>query len=95
MYWDMYDERIKGFDYAREPHRLRVIASDLVALEGHHSWHFLELADGCGWVCDCHTYWKNCEIPYGGWCRHTIAVERILSVQAVEACVPALVCEPI
>lgn len=89
MYWNAYDERIKGFTYAEEPHRLRIITPNLMVFDGRHSLHFLLFVEGRGWACDCEAYWRNCVLPYGGWCRHTIAAERILASQALEAWLPA------
>lgn len=94
MYWDAYDERIKGFVYAEQPHRLRQIAPDLFVFEGRHSWHLLRF-DNSRWVCYCDAYWRHCVLPYGGWCRHTVAAERILATYIADVHLPAFAAQPI
>ncbi|HIE37811.1 MAG TPA: hypothetical protein EYH30_09285 [Anaerolineales bacterium] len=95
MTWYLDRERIKGLAYAREPHRLQRVAPTRFIFEGHHSRHRLTLA-GVGLVCkDCAVYWSTCILPYGGWCRHTIAAERILVANIVEVRLPAFAAQPI
>jgi hypothetical protein len=95
MIWYLAEEHIKGLAYAQEPHRLRQIAPTQFTLEGHHSRHCLTLTD-VGLVCDdCAVYWSTCILPYGGWCRHTIAAEQILVAHILETRQPALAAQPI
>jgi hypothetical protein len=77
MIWDLTEERIKGFEYANEPERLQVPEPKHWVFEGRHTNHDIRVTPA-GLVCDCAAFWRSCEIPYGGWCRHTIAAERIL-----------------
>ncbi len=78
MLSDLTEERIKGILYAQETQRL-IIADDRRAiLSGHHRNHVLVSVDG-EWNCQC-TAWQAQFLGRGsGWCRHTIAVERILT----------------
>ena len=87
MFWDAIEERIKGLTYATEPHRLLLVAENQVIFEGRQEKHILLYVDG-SWTCDCRAYWALCVLPGGGWCRHSIAAERILDALADGACLP-------
>ena len=78
MYWDKVDERIKGFAYAAEPKRLLSVATNEAILKGEHERHILLRTNGT-WACDCSVYQTHSVLSEGGWCRHTIATERILT----------------
>jgi hypothetical protein len=78
MLSDQFEETVKGILYAQEPERL-IVADDYRAiLSGHHRNHVLIIVDG-EWHCGC-SAWQTQFLGRGtGWCRHTIAVIRILA----------------
>jgi len=74
--FDQLEERIKGFAYAAQPERLTILDNGYLVFSGHHRDHLLALtADG--WTCDCETFWRF--LPLGGWCRHILATQHILT----------------
>jgi hypothetical protein len=87
MFWDTIEERIKGFAYATEPQRLLLVAEDQAIFEGGHESHILLCVDGT-WTCDCKAYAASCRLPGGDWCRHTVALERILAALAAGVHLP-------
>ncbi|HLF29017.1 MAG TPA: hypothetical protein VJG32_22040 [Anaerolineae bacterium] len=87
MLWDQIEERIKGFEYATQPDRLAVLSTGDMAFCGNHRLHILTPSAN-GWACNCETYWRF--LLLGGWCRHTVAVERILAAMDAHA---AWVCQ--
>lgn len=89
MWSDLIDERVKGFRYADEPHRFRMLSTENFLFEGHHSQHHLLLEEGV-WVCDCNAYQRTGILRGGNWCRHTIALERILANRYSNALAPSL-----
>ncbi len=76
MLWDQIEERIKGFEYAAQPGRITILGNGDIMFDGKHRPHLITWTRR-GWCCDCDTYWRF--LPLGGWCRHIIAVERILT----------------
>jgi hypothetical protein len=86
MLSDQFEETMKGIMYSREPRRL-VAADDCRAiLNGHHRNHVLVFIDD-EWHCEC-SAWRTQFLGRGtGWCRHTIAVTRILAAVQNETAV--------
>ncbi len=87
MYWDIIEERIKGFDYAKEPQRLCLNVANQATFEGRHKIHILSHVNDV-WTCKCFAYQSLKVLPGNSWCRHTIAVERILNALEASACPP-------
>lgn len=87
MLWDQLMEWIKGFYYAARPKRLMIQRNGILIFRGHHRVHVITPSTD-GLICDCETFWRF--LPWGGWCRHTVAIQRILT--AVDAGT-AMVCE--
>ncbi len=89
MLSDQIEERIKGLAYAHEPGRVILFDGERATFHGRHSVHTLRLyADG--WLCDC-GMWSALQHAYGtGWCRHTLAVERILESNLIPQAVAIL-----
>jgi hypothetical protein len=87
MYWDTIEERIKGFAYAKEPQRLYLVTANQAIFEGRHEMHILLYVNGV-WTCDCAAYESLKALPGDSWCRHTIAVERILEALEAGVCLP-------
>ncbi len=78
MFSDQYEETLKGIMYSQEPQRLSALPGCRATLNGHHRNHELVLVDG-EWHCGC-SAWHTQFLGRGtGWCRHTIAVTRILA----------------
>jgi hypothetical protein len=78
MYWDMIDERIKGFTYAHQSERLISLKHREVIFAGKEHLHTLVNIEGT-WHCDCAAYAESYKTSKKPWCRHTIALERILA----------------
>ena len=77
MFSDTLEERIKGILYSREPWRLIAIDGYLAVFLGKHRKHIILFVDG---ECQCNcAAWRQAVIGHGGWCRHTIACQRILA----------------
>jgi len=89
MLSDQIEERLKGFAYAHEPGRVIVFDEAHATFHGRHSVHTLRLYAG-GWRCDCRM-WHALQHAYGtGWCRHSLALERILESNLIPQAVVVL-----
>jgi SWIM zinc finger len=76
MLSEYIEEWVKGFRYSGQPERLVILASGRISFKGNHKSHIL-MATANGLTCDCDAFQRF--LPLGGWCRHTIAVNRILT----------------
>lgn len=78
MLSDQNEERIKGFVYAHEPDRVILFGQNRAPFRGRNGVYTLKFVSG-EWECNCEMWgW----LPHGDgprWCRHTIALERLLS----------------
>ncbi len=70
-------EQIQGFLYSQEPWRLLTIDDRRAIISGHHRNHVLVFVDG-EWNCACAAWWTHFIGRGTGWCRHTVALTRIL-----------------
>ncbi len=78
MLSDQFEEIMKGIMYSQEPQRLIAADNCRAILNGHHRNHVLVFVGG-EWHCSCDA-WQTQYLGRGtGWCRHTIAVTRILT----------------
>lgn len=92
MLWDQVEERIKGLAYAAQSERLLILGHGYLVFRGHHRDHLLTPTTD-GWTCDCETFWRF--LPLGGWCRHILAAEHILTAldsSTAQACQAEVVC---
>jgi hypothetical protein len=78
MFSDQSEETMKGIMCSQEPQRLIVIDECREILNGHHRNYVLVFIGG-EWHCGC-SAWQAQFLGRGiGWCRHTIALTRILA----------------
>jgi hypothetical protein len=78
MLSDQYEERIKGIIYSHEPDRVILFDQNRATFRGRNDVYNLRL-ESDDWKCNCDMWgW----LPHGDgprWCRHTLALERILN----------------
>ena len=93
MFWDTTEECVKGFAYATEPKRLLQVVEDQAIFEGRHVMHTLARVNGGTWTCDCAAYRLRSSYisSSSGWCRHVIALERILDT-LTDSASPVMFC---
>ena len=83
-------ERLWGFIYSRDARRLWwTDNSHQVIFRGNHELHILLFTEGV-WQCDCETYENRTAAERSAWCRHSIAIQRILTAIGAGT---ALVCQ--
>jgi hypothetical protein len=77
MFSDQIDERIKGIAYSHEPDRVILFGQNRATFRGRNGVYALKYMSG-EWECNCNMWgW----LPHGDglrWCRHTMALERML-----------------
>lgn len=76
----LIDERIKGFEYARESERVTVIDEQQIWFNGRHAIHMLVQIDS-EWTCDCAKFALMARPGLVPFCAHIIAVERVLAAE--------------
>ena len=77
MISDIFEERIKGIRYSKEPWRPILLNNSQAIFRGRHQNHTLLFVNGA-WQCDCDAWKRLSAAQLGTWCRHTIALQRIL-----------------
>lgn len=77
MLSDQYDERIKGIIYSHEPQRVILFDQSQAIFRGNNDVYTLSrLADE--WRCNCAMWGRLPRVNGLRWCRHTLALERML-----------------
>ncbi len=77
MFSDVFEEVLKGIRYSYEPGRVIWVDSQVI-FQGNHSQHTLRSVSG-EWQCDCRAWETRAAAGLDPSCRHTIALQRILT----------------
>jgi hypothetical protein len=71
---EIQEERIRGIEYSKEPHRFRPGDNDVMLFEGDRQVHELTQDKSGKWRCNCYAFRRLHQLAN---CRHVIAAERI------------------
>jgi len=71
-------EIIMGVLYSKEPKRFNLLNNRQAIVKGNHQNHILLSIDGV-WQCDCEAWERRASAELYPWCRHTMALQRILT----------------
>jgi hypothetical protein len=78
MLSDQNEERIKGFIYSHEPDRVILFGQNRATFRGRNGVYALKFVSD-EWECNCNMWGRLPHSDGPCWCRHTLALERMLS----------------